>query len=292
MMNFVQLLGALEIGLIYSFVAMGVYLSFRTLSFADLTVDGSFPLGAAVCATLITMGINPVLATFIAMLAGAAAGLTTAWIATRLNVLHLLASILTMTALYSVNLRIMGKPNVPLLGEPTIFNGMLSSIPTIVILIVITAITLLFLNYFLKSQVGLALRATGSNSRMARAQSINDQHCIWLGISFSNALVALAGALFAQLNGFADVTLGVGTIIIGLAALIIGETLLSPRTVMRALLACIVGTIIYRLVITQALNVSGFGFKASDLNLVTAFIVTLAMLVPHFKQKIKQRGQS
>ncbi|WP_032112836.1 ABC transporter permease [Candidatus Paracaedibacter symbiosus] len=290
-MNFVQFLGALEIGLVYSFVAMGGYLSFRVLNFADLTVDGSFPLGAAVCATLITMGVNPAIATFAAALAGAMAGFTTAWIATRLNILHLLASILTMTALYSLNLRIMGKPNVSLLGEPTLFNGIFNSVPTVIVLAVLTSVILLVLYYFLKTQVGLAVRATGNNNRMARAQSINDQHCIWLGISVSNALVAFAGALFAQLNGFADVTLGVGTIIIGLAALIIGEALLSARTVMRALIACVGGTIIYRLVITQALNVNGFGLKASDLNLITAVIVTLAMLVPHFKQKIKQGGR-
>lgn len=288
-MNSIQFLGALEIGLIYSFVAIGIYLSFRILNFADLTVDGSFPLGAAVCATLITMKVNPVFATLAATLAGAAAGFTTAWVATRLNVLHLLASILTMTALYSVNLRIMGKPNVPLLGETTLFSGVLEAVPPVIILTVLTITALLLLYFFLKTQIGLAIRATGSNSRMARAQGINDQRCVWLGISLSNALVAFAGALFAQLNGFADVTLGVGTIIIGLAALIIGEALLPVRTVIQALIACVVGTIIYRLVITQALNISGFGLKASDLNLVTAIIVTLAMVLPNLKKKIITR---
>jgi len=193
-MNSIQFFGALEIGLVYSFVAMGIYLSFRVLNFADLTVDGSFPLGAAVCATLITMGVSPAFATIAAVLAGAAAGFTTAWVATRLNVLHLLASILTMTALYSINLRIMGKPNVPLLGEPTLFNGILGGVPTAITLAVIAIITLLLLYAFLKTQIGLAVRATGSNSRMARAQGIHDHHYVWLGISLSNAL-----ALFHQL---------------------------------------------------------------------------------------------
>lgn len=290
-MNSIQFFGALEIGLVYSFVAMGVFLSFRVLNFADLTVDGSFPLGAAVCATLITMKVDPVFATLAALIAGAVAGFITAWVATRLNVLHLLASILTMTALYSINLRVMGKPNVPLLGEPTIFNGLLEGVPSIIVLAAITTVMLLLLYFFLKTQIGLAVRATGNNSRMARSQGINDQHYVWLGISLSNALVAFAGALFAQLNGFADVTLGVGTIIIGLAALIIGEALLPVRTVIQALIACIVGTIIYRLVITQALNVSGFGLKASDLNLVTAVIVTLAMALPNLKNKIMKKEQ-
>lgn len=290
-MNSIQFFGALEIGLVYSFVAMGIYLSFRVLNFADLTVDGSFPLGAAVCATLITMKVDPVCATLAAIVAGAGAGFITAWVATRLNVLHLLASILTMTALYSVNLRIMGKPNVPLLGEPTLFNGILGGISPLIVLMIIAMVVLVLLYFFLKTQIGLAVRSTGSNSRMARAQGINDQHCVWLGISISNALVAFAGALFAQLNGFADVTLGVGTIIIGLAALIIGEALLPVRTVLQALIACVAGTIIYRLVITQALNINGFGLKASDLNLVTAIIVTLAMALPNLKNKIIKKEQ-
>lgn len=287
-MNSIQLLGAIEIGFIYSFVALSVYLSFRVLNFPDLTVDGSFPLGAAVCATLISLKIHPFLATTAAIGAGAVAGFITAWISTRLKVINLLASILTMTALYSINLRIMGKPNISIFGEPTLFNQVLEGIPTLIIVggIILTSLFLLYL--FLRSQIGLALRATGSNSRMARAQGINDQHYIWLGISISNALVAFAGALFAQLNGFADVTLGVGTIIIGLAALIIGESILSIRTVIQALFACLIGTILYRLIITQALNIQGFGLKASDLNLVTAIIVTLAMLLPTLKKKINR----
>lgn len=288
-MNFVQLLGALEMGLIYSFVAMGVYLSFRVLNFADLTVDGSFPLGAAVYATLITLGgVNPMLATGAAILAGGLAGLTTALISTRLNVLHLLASILTMTALYSVNLRIMGKPNIALANEPTLFNGVLASVPPVLVLLFIAIVVLLLLHYFLKTQIGLAVRATGSNSRMARAQGIHDHRCIWLGVSLSNALIAFAGALYAQFHSFADVTLGVGTILIGLAALIIGEALLPVRTVYQALTACVIGTIIYRWVISQALTIHGFGLKPSDLNLVTAAIIILAMMLPNLKKKIKQ----
>lgn len=283
-MNSIQFLGALQTGLIYSLVALGIYLSFRVLNFPDLTVDGSFPLGAAVCATLITGGIHPVWAIVAAIPAGAMAGFVTAWISTRLKILNLLAGILTMSALYSVNLRIMDKPNISLAGEPNIFSY---NIHPIAVLAGVVLLVLAILYWFLRSQIGLALRATGNNSRMARAQGINDRRYIWLGIALSNALVALAGALYAQVHGFADITMGVGTIIIGLASLIIGEAIISIRTVPQALIACLIGTILYRLIITQALNIHGFGLKASDLNLVTAIIVTFAMILPTLKKKIK-----
>lgn len=296
-MNLIQLFGAVELGLIYSLVAIGMYLSFRVLQFPDMTVDGSFPLGAAVCATLITHGYSPVTGTFAAILAGAVSGWVTAWLSTHLRVLNLLAGILTMTALYSINLRIMGKPNIALLGEKTIFTQLssmtegskilqfLSSYNLELFLFVALCCACLF--WFLNTRLGLAVRATGINPRMARAQGINDHTMIWLGISFSNAFVALAGALFAQVHGFADVTMGVGTIIIGLAALIIGEALFPTRKTYQAILACILGAIIYRIVIAAALNVGDFGLQASDLNLVTAVLVAIAMLLPSLKRRIK-----
>lgn len=288
-MNLIQLVGAIEIGLIYSLVAIAVYLSFRTLKFPDMTVDGSFPLGAAVAATLITKGVDPYLATFIAILSGALAGFVTAWMSTHLKMLNLLAGILTMTALYSINLRVMGdRPNIALLGEVTILSEGLSQFPPYLPLVVIAAVAGLLIYGFLSSRVGLAVRATGSNPIMGRAQGIDDRKMIWLGLSVSNALVALAGALFAQVHGFADVSLGVGTIIIGLAAVIIGEALFHARTVFLALLACIIGAILYRTVIALALNVGEFGLKASDLNLVTAVLVAVAMVLPTLKRKITQ----
>jgi putative tryptophan/tyrosine transport system permease protein len=287
-MSLIQIIGALELGFIYSLVALGVYLSFRTLQFPDLTVDGSFPLGAAVAATWITTGGNPVIATFLAFAAGALMGVITAWLSTHLRVLNLLAGILTMTALYSINLRIMGRPNIALLGESTILSGWLTNIPQVIVLAVISVLILGILWHFLSSRIGLALRATGANARMARAQGINDNTMIWLGLGAANALVALGGALFAQVNGFADVTLGVGTIIIGLAAVIIGEALLPTRTIFQALIACLVGSLVYRLVIAQALNINEIGLKASDLNLVTAVLVGLAMTLPTLKQHFKK----
>lgn len=300
-MNIVQLLGAVELGFIYSLVALGVYLSFRTLDFPDLSIDGTFPLGAAVAGSCILYGMNPWLATFIAILAGAVAGYITAILATRLKMLNLLAGILTMTALYSINLRIMGRPNLALLGEETLatqlshffskvfgFSDALRHHSSLMGLAIIILVTVLILEWFLKTRKGLALRSIGSNPRMARSIGINDQTMIQMGLALSNALVALAGALFAQVYGFADVSMGVGTIIIGLAAVIIGEALFNIRSVAMALMACIVGAILYRMAIAFALETSEFGLQASDLNLVTAVIVAFAMLVPQFKRSVNK----
>ncbi|MCK7577840.1 MAG: ABC transporter permease [Chromatiales bacterium] len=235
-MSNIALLGAIEIGLVFGLVALGVYLSFRVLQFPDLTVDGSFPLGAAVVATLIVHHVNPWLATLAAALAGALAGLATAWLNLRLRILNLLASILTMIALYSINLRIMGRPNVALLGEETVLSSLQDqAAPAYVLTPLAFALAVLviklLLDRFLTSELGLALRATGANPRMARAHGIRTEHAILLGMALSNALVALAGALFAQSQGSADVTMGVGVIVVGLAAVIGGEALLNPRRV-------------------------------------------------------------
>lgn len=282
-------LGALELGLVFALVAMGVYLSFRVLQFPDLTVDGSFPLGAAVAATLIVSGHDPWLATGAALLAGAAAGLTTAWLNLHLKILNLLASILTMIALYSINLRIMGRPNVALLGEQTVLSpldglGMpLYIVTPLAFLGVVLAVRWL-VNRFLDSELGLALRATGQNPRMARANGIDTRLAVFLGMALANALVALAGALFAQSQGAADVTMGVGVIVVGLAAVIGGEALLPTRTVAWATAACVVGSIVYRLAVALALNVDFLGLKAQDLNLVTAVLVAAALVLPRLRE--------
>ncbi|MEI6881478.1 MAG: ABC transporter permease [Bacteroidota bacterium] len=295
-MNTIQLIGAIELGLIYGFVAMGVYLSLRILDFPDLSVDGTFPLGAATCAALIVAGVHPLLATIAAMILGGAAGLVTAWLSTHLKFMNLLAGILVMTALYSINLRIMGRPNIPLLGENTIFEefflplkaplGLFWRIFPILILISLIAYVL---NRFLKTDVGLALRATGNNARMARAQGINDKAMISLGLCLANSFVALGGAIFAQVSGYADVSMGVGTIIIGLAAVIIGEAILPIRKISHAILACIAGAILYRFVIATALNIGGSLLQASDLNLVTAILVGIAMLLPDLKKQLRAK---
>jgi len=291
-MSLYTLLGALEIGLIFSLVALGVLISFRILTFPDLTVDGSFPLGGAVAATMIAAGYNPFLATGVAILAGALAGFTTAWLNVRLKIMDLLASILMMIALYSINLRVMGKPNVPLISEPTIFSILQpDSIPDyvarpLILLVVVTGAKLL-LDWFFSSEIGLAMRATGANARMARAQGIATGRATLAGMALANALVALAGALFAQTQGGSDISMGIGTIVIGLAAVIIGENILPARRLVWTTLAVILGAILYRFFIALALNSDFIGLQAQDLNLVTAVLVMLALVLPMGKRKLK-----
>jgi putative ABC transport system permease protein len=281
--------GAVELGLVFAFVAIGVYLAFRVLDFPDLTVDGSFPLGAAVAAVLIIAGLNAWLATGIAMLAGAAAGIVTATLNVRFRILNLLASILTMIALFSINLRVMGKPNVALLNEATMLTpfyglGLREYLVRPIFIFILVALAIVAVWRFLESDAGLAMRATGTNARMARAQGVNTGRQIYLGIAISNALVALGGALFAQTNGFADVTSGVGTIVVGLAAVIVGETLFGNRGLLVALIGCVVGSILYRLAIQLALSTDMLGLKASDLNMVTAALVAIALILPRLRK--------
>jgi putative ABC transport system permease protein len=281
--------GAVELGLVYAFVATGVYLSFRVLDFPDLTVDGSFPLGAAVAAVLIVGGHDPWLATVSAIFAGAMAGLVTAFLNVRFRILHLLASILTMIALFSINLRIMGKPNVAILQQETILtpfygHGLRDYMVRPLFLAILVVIMVVGLARFLATDFGLAMRATGANPRMARAQGISTPLYIYTGMALSNALVGLAGALFAQTNGFADVTSGVGTIVVGLAAVIIGETILRFRTIWVALIGCVIGSILYRIAIQLALSSDVIGLRPSDLNLATAVLVALALILPRLRR--------
>lgn len=290
-MTLVASLGAIEIGLIFGLVALGVLISFRIINFPDLTVDGSFPLGGAVAATLLVAGWNPIAATAVAIFAGALAGLLTAWLNVHLKIMQLLASILVMIALYSINLRIMGKPNVALINEPTLFSMFaIGDIPAYwiqpLVLLVIVAVTKILIDLFFASETGLAMRATGGNARMARAQGISTNRLTLLGLAISNALVALAGALFVQTQGGSDISMGVGTIVIGLAAVIIGETLLPARTLIVTTLACILGAVLYRFFIAVALNTDFIGLQAQDLNFVTAALVTIALLIPGYRRKL------
>ena len=293
-MSLFSLLGAIEIGLIFALVALGVYISFRLLRFPDLTVDGSFPLGGAVCAVMIVAGFNPWIATLGATLAGAAAGLVTGWLNVKLKIMDLLASILMMTALYSINLRVMNGPNVPPIAEPTLFtqlqpDSMADYVLRPLVLLVIVVLAKLLLDWFFATERGLAIRATGSNARMARAQGINTGAMVLLGMAISNALVGLAGALFVQTQGGADISMGIGTIVIGLAAVIVGESILPSRRIIWATLAVVLGAIVYRFFIAAALNSDFIGLKAQDLNLITAVLVTLALVLPQLKRKLNAR---
>ena len=293
-MSAIAFFGAIESGLLFGLVALGVFISFRVLEFPDLTVDGSLPLGAAVASTLIVHGVNPYLSTLIAVFAGAAAGFVTAWLNVRLKILNLLASILTMIALYSVNLRIMGRPNQALLGVDTIFTGFEALhlpyyLTSLLVYAIVAVVVMLALNWFLGSQVGLAMRATGANARMARAQGINTDRMTLLGMAISNGMVALAGALFAQSQGGADVSMGLGVIVVGLAAVILGEAIMPTRILWMATLACLFGSILYRLAVAVALNASFIGLQAQDLKLITAVLVAVAMTLPTMRSKFALR---
>jgi putative ABC transport system permease protein len=283
-LSVVAAVGAVEIGLLYAFVALGVFLSFRVLDFPDLTVDGSFPLGAAVAATGLSSGWDPWAATGLACLAGAAAGFVTAFVSVRFRILHLLASILTMIALFSINLRIMGRPNMAVLNQGTVLTpflgqGLRDYLVRPAFLFVAVAIAALLVAGFLNTDLGLAMRAAGANPRMARAQGIRVGAMVLAGVALSNAMVALAGALFAQTNGFADVTSGLGTIVVGLAAVIIGETLLPRRGILLAIIGCVIGSVLYRLAVQLALNLDVVGLTASDLNLATAVLVLATLII-------------
>jgi putative ABC transport system permease protein len=301
---FTAIFGSFESGIIYAIMALGVYLSFRILDFPDLTVDGSFVTGASVAATMIAGGVNPFAATITALVVGFAAGSLTGIIHTFGKINNLLSGILMMTALYSINLRIMGKSNVPLLNSDTAFtkisdlfektgidaflNNILStvglgdSLPQtwgiFISMIVITLAIKWAVDWFLQTEIGLAIRATGDNKRMIRSLSANTNLYVILGLGLSNGLVAFSGALIAQQGGFADVGMGIGMIVIGLASVIIGEALFGTKTITRTTLSVIGGAIIYRLVVTLALRVEFL--DPGDMKLITAIIVIIALMAP------------
>ena len=284
-MSWIAFFGALESGFIYALMALGVLISFRILDFPDLTADGSFPLGGAVAAVAITSGVNPWLACGFGMLAGAMAGVVTAWLNVKMGILHLLAGILVMTALYAINLRIMGAPNLSLLGESTVFSPFIidgnGDWERAVVAAAVVMVVKLLLDWFFSTESGLAMRATGSNVKMAQAQGINTPLMVILGMAISNGLIALSGG--------ADVSVGIGTIVIGLAAVIIGETVLNAKKMFLITLATVVGAVIYKLLVQVALSsqtLRNIGFGPQDLNLVTALLVASALLLPKVRAKL------
>jgi len=289
-------LGAVEQGLVYGIMVIGVYLTFRILDFPDLTVDGSLPLGASISAVAITSGMNPYLSLLLAVAGGFLAGMVTAVLNTKFKILHLLASILTMIALYSINIRIMSGPNVALLGADTVFDpviamGVPSQYAGILVFGFFAVLVLSFIVWFLGTELGQAVLATGDNPQMITSLGVNTHTIIILGVGMSNALVALSGALVAQNQGAADVGMGIGTIIAGLASVIIGETVFGCRTILRAFVAALLGSVLYRLVIAMALGVEfgSFKFNPSDLNLITALLVICALITPNIKKRLIER---
>ncbi len=286
---------ALDLGLVFAVMALGVYISFRILDFADLTVDGSFTTGAATTAALIVAGVDPWLATLASVGVGLVAGSITGLLHAKGGINPLLAGILTQIALYSINLRIMGRANVPLLRADTILSPMrdaeLLGTPVSVLVFLGFAIVLTaLLVWLLSTDLGLSMQATGDNEAMIRSLGVNTDAMKIFGLALSNGLVALCGALIAQYQGFADIGMGIGLIVAGLASVIIGQAIFGQRTVLVAAGAVVVGSVIYRLVIQLALTV---GFNPNDMKLISAVLVVIALLLPQWDvvRRVKARRQ-
>ena len=290
-MNLTVILGALELGAIFSILSLGLYISFKVLDIPDLTVDGSFTTGCAVSA-IVTVASSPALGLLLAFVAGALAGLVTGLLITKLKINAILAGILTQAALYSINLRIMdGKPNISLLDSKTIFTNInqITSYGTLILLFIFVIVIVLLLNYFLRTQLGLALRACGDNEDMVRASSIDTDKMKLIGLSLANGLVGLSGALYTQQQTYSDITAGIGMMVIGLASIIIGTTFIKNEKVLVSLIATVVGAIFYRFVLTFALQV---GITSGDLKLLSAVIVVIAISSTKLKLRGKKNARS
>lgn len=293
------LIGSTTIGLILALLALGIFISFRIFDFPDITAEGSFTFGAATAASLIVAGTNPLLASFIAFLAGMSAGAVTGIIHTRFNINPLLAGILVMTALYSVNLHVMGKSNMPLLSETTVFTwienlslsisgadartlilGWEVSVKDLWLLafcfLAITGFGVI-LWWFFKTNIGTAMRATGDNDQMIRALGVNTKLMIIVGVALSNGFIALAGAMLAQFQGFADVQMGIGMMVWGLASVIIGEAIINDNSVGFVITGAVLGSVLFRLLVAIALR---WGLNPNDLKIITALFVFIALILP------------
>ena len=278
------MLAAVDLGLIYALMSLGVFITFRVLDFADLTVDGSFVTGAAVSAIGILHGVDPLAATLLGTLSGCVAGVVTGLLNTIGRINPLLAGILTQIILYSINLRIMGRANLSLLGKTTLLSGMraagwFATWHSILVFALVAVAFGVVLTWFLMTNVGLGIQAAGNNPVMARAQGVHTAAMIVLGLSISNGLVATAGSLLAQYQGFADISMGIGTIVMGLASVILGQAIFGSRPVWRAVLAVVLGSVLYRVVIQLALNLN-IGLQATDMKMISAVLVIAALLVP------------
>ena len=275
---------ALSQGLLWSVLAIGVYLSYRFLNISDLTSEGSFTLGAAVCASNIVRGTDPLLSCLLALIAGALAGLVTGVLHTKFKMPSLLAGILSMTGLYSINLRIMGKANIPLTQSVTLLTKLKDMLglardrdAAIYLGLIVVIILIVLLVWFFNTEFGFSVVATGNNDKMIRANGVDSDKTIIAGLMLSNALIALSGSLVAQYNGYADVTMGIGAIVVGLASVIIGEVLFKDKYFAVCLIGVVVGSIIYRLIVTFVVNTNFI--SANDMKLFTAIVVAVAIII-------------
>ena len=285
------IIDAIEEGLLFSIVSMGVYITYKILDFPDLSVDGTYPLGAAITAVLLINGVNPWLAIIISAVGGAIAGGTTAFLHVKLKISNLMSGILVMIALYSVNLRVMGKSNTPLFSTKTIFKN--TNLKSIFIIIIMVIICKIIIDTFLKTKRGFLLIAVGDNEQVVSSLGINKNGVKVLGLMISNGLVGMAGAIQAQKYGYADVTMGQGIVVMGLATVVIGITIFGKLSLLKCTTLSILGAIIYRVAIAIALRVN---FNPNDLKLITAIIVIIALAsnngIFKFKnKKIKREGR-
>ena len=286
------ILSSLSQGLLWSIMAIGVYLTYRILDIADLTAEGAYPLGAAICATGIVSGLNPLLATFLAFLGGMGAGLVSGLLHTKMKIPALLTGIVTLTGLYSINLKVLGKANVALLRQTTLVTqlqdlGLSKTNAVLLIGGVFVLVVIALLTLLLKTQVGLALRSTGDNIPMSEANGINVDQMKIYGYMLSNGLIALCGALLTQNNGYADLNSGTGTIVIGLASVIIAEVILRNLTIGWRLASVVLGSILYRMIILAILEIPGM--DADLVKLFSAILLAIVLFVPEVQKKIKIR---
>lgn len=284
------ILSSISQGLLWSVMAIGVYLTFRILDIADLTAEGSYPLGAAICASSIVSGMNPLLATLLAFLGGLLAGLMSGFIHTKLKIPALLTGIISLTALYSINLKVLGKANVALLGQKTLVSqlydmGFTKTASVMIVGGIFVGLVIVLLTLLLKTQIGLALRSTGDNIPMSEANGIQTDHMKLLGYMLSNGLIALCGALLCQNNGYADLNAGVGTIVIGLASIIIAEVVIRKLSIGWRLLSVVLGSVIYRLIILAILSIPGM--DADLVKLFSAMLLAAVLYLPEWQAKLK-----
>lgn len=278
-------------GLLWGILALGLFLTFRILNFPDMTVEGTFPFGAAICISALVHGVNPIIATILSFLGGMLTGLITGLLYTKGKIPVLLAGILTMTGIYSVNLRILGKANVGLLNKATLLNEKFlqrlpDNFPTIVVGLLFAIFIILLLALFLNTDLGQAFIATGDNEKMAQSLGINTDNMKILGLMLSNGLIGLAGGLLGQNGGYTDVNMGIGTMVIGLAAIIIGEVVYGNLSLTARLIAVVIGSIIYRLILLLVLQL---GFSTNDFKLISAIILAICMMLPLFEKKFHTR---
>ncbi|KKF44892.1 ABC transporter permease [Streptococcus uberis] len=284
------ILSSISQGLLWSVMAIGVYLTFRILDIADLTAEGSYPLGAAICASSIVSGMNPLLATLLAFLGGLLAGLMSGFIHTKLKIPALLTGIISLTALYSINLKVLGKANVALLGQKTLVSqlydmGFTKTASVMIVGGIFVGLVIVLLTLLMKTQIGLALRSTGDNIPMSEANGIQTDHMKLMGYMLSNGLIALCGALLCQNNGYADLNAGVGTIVIGLASIIIAEVVIRNLGIGWRLLSVVLGSVIYRLIILAILSIPGM--DADLVKLFSAMLLAAVLYLPEWQAKLK-----